>query len=365
MKESLAIEQRETAIVNPDPEKTGKALAFIFFLYPKVRFVRVNPDKTPYRPHGNESWKHDPPPTTDELIDWIAKGGTIAIVPGTVDLAVIDIDEGDPVELQGKSQPRFSVSSRRPGGIHSWFDRKTYLSTQHIKKPNIGCKYCVIAHNNYVILWNPLTLIEIAKALRGRNASSQQLEFPLPVELLTSGDERKSKIPSKQAKRPSTQAKRNNSGPDNRWKGVKKGERNTALVEALQCKLTEKRRADGQGSASLDWTQEAASEINASFNPPLLPQEARDTARSVYKSTERARREWAYRGRQSGRVRCERVLERDNLVIHLHEQGMNHRQLGCLLFMKYPEDKAREKVRKIIQARRKREAIEACQIPTK
>ena len=151
-------------------DKNEKALVRIYSVYPKPNFFRVYPDKTP-----RDRWKYGRPSIPKELLDWVVEGGRLGFVPGSVGLALLDVDAGDSTLLRGNHRERLALHSLS-GRDHLYFDIKNVFSKG--KWRHLGCSGDAICLGGYGVIYDRENgLTRIADAVCGERRQGGNLSF--------------------------------------------------------------------------------------------------------------------------------------------------------------------------------------------
>ena len=107
--------------------------------------------------------------STDAAVEHVKRGGLVGLVPGVHGLAVLDVDTGDPSDLERRYPPLATAATRR--GTHLFYaapDKPLGNSKWEAE----GCSGEVRCSNGYVVVWDPLGLWERA-ADHGRERGGQ------------------------------------------------------------------------------------------------------------------------------------------------------------------------------------------------
>ena len=111
--------------------------------------------------------------STEAAADHVRKGGLVGIVPGVHDLAVLDVDEGDPEKLTDEYCPASVARTRR--GSHLYYEAPRPAPGNQTWEAH-GCRGEVRCAAGYVVVWDPAALLE---PLRLAHIDCM-MEFPFP-----------------------------------------------------------------------------------------------------------------------------------------------------------------------------------------
>ena len=118
-------------------------------------------------------WKENRP-GRDEAMQHLKSGGNVGIVPGSVGMAVLDLDSGDPDELLKQHPPAFHYKTPS-GGMHLWYVHPGG-KIGNGKWELCGCSGEVRADRGYVVLWSRKEYSEWQRA-----SNSPWFDKPFPV----------------------------------------------------------------------------------------------------------------------------------------------------------------------------------------
>ena len=146
------------------------------------RFVLCRRDKRPVE----KRWQSiDPPPPARQADDWVnGRKGLLGIVPGSVGLFVVDIDEGGAAAVEAVSkllgEPLASVATKRAGGRHLYYPAPDG-EVRNRKWETPEGSGDIRGTRGYVILWDMADLAVAAAMVRARNAPpSDPMKLPGP-----------------------------------------------------------------------------------------------------------------------------------------------------------------------------------------
>ena len=115
--------------------------------------------------------------STDAAVEHVKRGGLVGLVPGVHGLAVLDVDTGDPSDLERRYPPLATADTRR--GAHLFYaapDKPLGNSKWEAE----GCSGEVRCSSGYLIVWDPMALWD---ALRGM-AEGRAKKHPFPMQVL-------------------------------------------------------------------------------------------------------------------------------------------------------------------------------------
>ena len=126
----------------------------------RPHFVLCRADKTPER----RAWQREPA-TAQEALAHKAAGGLVGLIPGSLDHAVIDIDEGEPAAaIAALGEPAFR--NRTPsGGTHLWYPVARGRSPVRNGKWKLdGAAGDIRGDKGFVVLWAAGTVAALEDA---------------------------------------------------------------------------------------------------------------------------------------------------------------------------------------------------------
>ena len=145
---------------------------------------RPNPKADPNPDYKDRPWTHwrkrakaGTLASTDAAVEHVKRGGLVGLVPGVHGLAVLDVDTGDPTDLEHRYPPLATAATRR--GAHLYYaapDKPLGNSKWEAE----GCSGEVRCSSGYLIIWDPLALWD---ALRGM-AEGRARKHPFPMQVL-------------------------------------------------------------------------------------------------------------------------------------------------------------------------------------
>ena len=254
-------------------------------------------DKSPVR---GWSWRRRR--SLAATIAHVERGGLIGIVPASLGLSVLDVDQGDCWELQTLYPPLAAIPSNKPGRWHLYYHDTE--ARGNYKWEALGAGGEIRSGNGYVVLWER-GADSLLKALRlPRNGSK---EFPVEAFLLSqeipdeeppaerkpqaaTTDIRQIARPAQAARTPSAPRITVPAGERRTVKNleeldhIEEGERNIGLFDVVRFHCYAQSRGGGDGVALQRWhyqVRDFAREANTRFPDPLEVQEVMATATSV------------------------------------------------------------------------------------
>ena len=124
-----------------------------------AHFVMCRDDKTPLH-----RWRLSlPRQELGAVLEHKSRGGLLGVVPFSVGMTCLDIDEGDPGELLAQYDPCARCPTRRDGGLHLYF--RDILGRRNGDWAACGCRGHVRGASGYCCLWENAAL-HIAEALK-------------------------------------------------------------------------------------------------------------------------------------------------------------------------------------------------------
>ena len=115
--------------------------------------------------------------STEAAVAHVKRGGLVGLVPGVHGLAVLDVDTGDPSDLERRYPPLAKAATRR--GAHLFYaapDKPLGNSNWEAE----GCSGEVRCSSGYVVVWDPLGLWEALRVMAENGAD----KHPFPMEVL-------------------------------------------------------------------------------------------------------------------------------------------------------------------------------------
>ena len=238
------------------------------------------------RPRLAQVWAH------------LAQGGRVGIIPGSIDLAVLDIDAGSPDQIRaftGDHPPLCATGSISGRGQHLWYEAaKPYGQSQGIQISRYGLTADVKCWNaGWILFTDPIRLAQALDVARGRRRRSGKV-FHFP-EVAVYGAEaqavkrtfRGESLPSErrtQAVRKGQLPLRFEAGAPGHFREVQRGGRNEALRAALVEFFKYRGREREVEDAEARWwwrIYDAAQTWNQAFPEPMSEARVRSTATSA------------------------------------------------------------------------------------
>ena len=115
--------------------------------------------------------------STEAAVAHVKRGGLVGLVPGVHGLAVLDVDTGDPADLEHRYPPLAKAATRR--GAHLFYaapDKRLGNSKWEAE----GCSGEVRCSSGYVVVWDPLGLWDSLRIMAENGAD----KHPFPMEVL-------------------------------------------------------------------------------------------------------------------------------------------------------------------------------------
>ena len=116
--------------------------------------------------------------STQAAVEHVECGGLVGLVPGVHGLAVLDLDTGDPSDLERRYPPLATADTRR--GTHLFYaapDKPLGNSKWEAE----GCSGEVRCSNGYVVVWDPMALWDALRVV----AEGRAKKHPFPMQVLT------------------------------------------------------------------------------------------------------------------------------------------------------------------------------------
>ena len=116
--------------------------------------------------------------STQAAVEHVKRGGLVGLVPGVHGLAVLDVDTGDPTDLERRYPPLATATTRR--GTHLFYaapDKPLGNSKWEAE----GCSGEVRCSNGYVVVWDPMALWDALRVV----AEDAAGRHPFPMQVLT------------------------------------------------------------------------------------------------------------------------------------------------------------------------------------
>ena len=115
--------------------------------------------------------------STDAAVEHVKCGGLVGLVPGVHGLAVLDVDTGDPTDLERRHPPLARAATRR--GVHLFYaapDKPLGNSKWEAE----GCSGEVRCSSGYLIVWDPMAWWEALWSM----AEDMARKHPFPMQVL-------------------------------------------------------------------------------------------------------------------------------------------------------------------------------------
>ena len=116
--------------------------------------------------------------STEAAVGHVKLGGLVGVVPGVHGIAVLDVDTGDPTDLERRYPTLVRADTRR--GAHLFYaapDKPLGNSKWEAE----GCSGEVRCSSGYVIVWDPLALWDALRIM----AEDRAKKHPFPMQVLT------------------------------------------------------------------------------------------------------------------------------------------------------------------------------------
>ena len=86
-----------------------------------------------------------------------AETGWVGLIPASIGLTVVDVDEGNPLTLAFRLRPEYLTNSGTPGNGHLWFKDDQSGSNWNWEYAKDGSAYSgeIRSGRGYVVLWEP------------------------------------------------------------------------------------------------------------------------------------------------------------------------------------------------------------------
>ena len=115
--------------------------------------------------------------STEAAVEHVKRGGLVGLVPGVDGLAVLDVDTGDPSDLERRYPPLATAATRR--GAHLFYAAPD-KPLGNSKWETEGCSGEVRCSNGYVVVWDPMALWDALRVV----AEGRAKKHPFPMQVL-------------------------------------------------------------------------------------------------------------------------------------------------------------------------------------
>ena len=115
--------------------------------------------------------------STDAAVEHVKCGGLVGLVPGVHGLAVLDVDTGDPTDLERRHPPLARAATRR--GVHLFYSAPN-KPLGNSKWEAEGCSGEVRCSSGYLIVWDPMAWWEALWSM----AEDMARKHPFPMQVL-------------------------------------------------------------------------------------------------------------------------------------------------------------------------------------
>ena len=303
--------QAVAALPQVDPH-VAQALRYLFDQGGHLLLVYLTPewDKKPCWPRWQLPEKR---PSFQRIIRHVSEGGLIGLLPYSLGLDVLDVDEAGKDGLSDwmtKYPPLADIPSHKPGRVHLYYQSRGPL---HNKNPfhlqQYGLRVEIRSCHGFVVLWDPEAVAELvaersmassaggmtrlprgvlgAKASRWPwepTAATQEL-MPLPrrkspTRRVVTGTSRTAEL--------ETAASWALPDPPDHLLQVRKGERNTAIFDTARCALYRLPHGQGGEGMRVKWhalVLDHVASCNLLLPVPMRDPRVQNSARSITQFT--------------------------------------------------------------------------------
>ena len=121
-----------------------------------AQLLRVKADKTPAEGRG---WI-DRQLTLDDALEHVDRGGNLGLVPASIGMVAVDVDEGNCDSLLHNFVPVAAYRTKRPGGVHAYFQHDgPPVRQRRWVAPLFEAAGDLRHSRGYVCLWRPDQLV--------------------------------------------------------------------------------------------------------------------------------------------------------------------------------------------------------------
>ena len=238
-------------------------------------------------------------PRLDQVWAWLGQGGRLGVIPGSIGLAVVDVDKGSVDQRRAFTvghPPLCATASSSGRGEHLWYETRQLYGQHHgIDIPGYGLTVDVKCWNaGWILFCDPIRLAQALDVARGRKkrGSGSAFLFPEAAVYGAGTPALKRSVPVETSPREHrTKAVRKGQTPLHFEAGspahfgeVQQGGRNEALRAALVLFFKTRGREREIEDAEERWGRriyDAAMSWNEAFPEPLTEARVRSTSRST------------------------------------------------------------------------------------
>ena len=299
------------------PRELVLAVTYLYEQGAHLLLVHNSPDPDRHKRPLWRAWQlPQNQPSLQQTLEHLASGGLLGMLPASIGLVVVDIDEAAKDGLADwidRYPPLGDVPSQQPGRTHLYYHSSVpFHNRQQFRMRRYGISLEIRSRHGFVILWDPEAVAEIvaersmAASTRGMTrlprtvlglkvsrhpwepvAAIQGIQ-ELPPPRRTPARRRPRNSGSFEETLPAAPASWTLPDPPERLLQVQDGNRNNEIFDAVRLPVYQLPRGQGGEAMRIRWyalVEEYTEACNRLLPAPMRPARVQSTARSIARFT--------------------------------------------------------------------------------